>query len=268
MNRAIIIGTYEFLGFHFCLYLLEQGIEVIGIHLHTIDQDPFLEEKRMEIGRNDNFAEKNIDYLLSLDWFLENTFIFIDHYSYYFKQADKDLMSVVNKAFINHYPDQIVFLLPIQLYIEAVDENFNTGIEVFPDIHHDAVYSAFYLPTLYGPWQPVEYAFQHSLIYPDIPVIVNEREWMEDALYIDDVVEKIMHSLMDRGNKSYILRSKIKDQWQRIASMFLHQSSIATSKPLTIVSKDVIVLDVGDTDLIDGFEEQKKHLMRFRERRH
>ena len=35
MDKVIIVGTYEFIGFQLCLSLLEQGIEVIGIHLNT-----------------------------------------------------------------------------------------------------------------------------------------------------------------------------------------------------------------------------------------
>ncbi len=37
MDKVIVVGTYEFIGFELCLRLLEQGIEVIGIHLESID---------------------------------------------------------------------------------------------------------------------------------------------------------------------------------------------------------------------------------------
>ena len=67
MDKVIIVGTYEFIGFQLCLSLLEQGREVIGIHLNTNSKDPFLEEKRFEIGRNSNFTEQDETYFDSFD---------------------------------------------------------------------------------------------------------------------------------------------------------------------------------------------------------
>ena len=96
MDKVIIVGTYEFIGFQLCLTLLEQGREVIGIHLNTTSQDPFLEEKRFEIGRNSNFTEKDETYFDSFEPLSDPMILFIDYYSYYFKREEKKLSSVIN----------------------------------------------------------------------------------------------------------------------------------------------------------------------------
>ena len=45
MDKAIIIGVYEYLGFHLCLKFLEQGIEVTGVDTEMDDSDLFIAGK-------------------------------------------------------------------------------------------------------------------------------------------------------------------------------------------------------------------------------
>ncbi|MEM5594163.1 hypothetical protein AAHH67_24715 [Niallia circulans] len=62
MKKAVIFGVYQFVGFHICSTLLEEGEEIIGISYPEISIED-LEDKRMEIGRNANFSEKSLDKL-------------------------------------------------------------------------------------------------------------------------------------------------------------------------------------------------------------
>ncbi len=259
MDKAVIVGTYEFLGFHFCLHLLEQGIEVTGIHLQTQRKDLFLEEKRLEIGRNSNFVEKSMEDLL-LERIPDNTIVFVDYYSYYFKQAENELMSFMNKAFINGCPDRFILFFPIQLSGGEIDKKY-------PVFQH-SVCSSFYLPTVYGPWQPEEYAFQQCLIHPDEPVIVNEREWTEDALFIEDIIDIVMDYSCKRETKSYLLRSTISDQWQRLAHIFLQKPITIPSCDYNHVEKDVFILDVEGTEIEEGSKKQRLHLDRLTKNRY
>src|SRR3954471_2138204 len=57
MDKAMIFGIYDFVSFQMGRALLNMGLEVIGIHIDENNQTPYLEEKRMEVGRNANFRE-------------------------------------------------------------------------------------------------------------------------------------------------------------------------------------------------------------------
>ena len=265
MDKAIIVGTYEFIGFHLCLSLLEQGIEVIGIHLQTKGEDIFLEEKRLEIGRNDNFKEKDETYLVSLEQVSDDVVIFIDYYSYYFKKEESQLFSAFKTALLTSQLPRFVLLVPIQLCEEkTLKEQFPFGITEKRD---DSV-TTFYLPTVYGPWQPAKYAFQQFLIDPNKPVIVDDREWTADALYIDDTVDTILHHLESKEEKAYLLRSEINDHWEKVAAMLWGKSLVKPHGEKKNISQDILVLDTGVTEIETGIEKQKRHLRRLTERRY
>ena len=55
MDKAIIVGVYEFIGFHLCEALLQEGIEVYGVDLPIDTSDHVVNEKRILIGINSNF---------------------------------------------------------------------------------------------------------------------------------------------------------------------------------------------------------------------
>jgi len=261
MDKVIIVGIYEFIGFHLCLSLLEQGIEVTGIHLKTGREDLFLEEKRLEIGRNSNFTEKEETYLVSEPLSVPTT-VFIDYYSYYFKREESKLASVISTGTLKRHPYRFVVVLPIQ-FCEV-----NTYKGLFPLLSDkERLSSIFYLPTIYGPWQPTNYTFQQALIDPDEPIIVDDREWTEDALYIDDTIAVIMQHLEDREKKTFLLKSKIRGNWEKIAIMLLGKSPIEPRHEVKMLSEDVVVLDVGGIKLNQGIEKQGIHWERLKERR-
>ena len=68
MDKAIIVGVYEFIGFHLCEALLQEGIEVYGVNLPIDTSDHVVDEKRLLIGRNSNFQEKDESFLSSFDF--------------------------------------------------------------------------------------------------------------------------------------------------------------------------------------------------------
>lgn len=67
MDRAVILGTFEFIGFSLCKNLLDQGCEIDGIHFDKEQDDALIHEKRLTIGRNANFNEKTILHGLNLE---------------------------------------------------------------------------------------------------------------------------------------------------------------------------------------------------------
>ncbi|WP_313800647.1 hypothetical protein [Cytobacillus sp.] len=121
MDRAVIIGIYESLGFHFCTSLLEEGYEVTGIHYSDMDEE-LVEQKRMEIGRNANFQE-----VLQKEWLpsaeiQEQTLIIIDFDFFYLRHSSQAIeiskylqqFYVQNEKKIRDTQSKVVCLLPIE----------------------------------------------------------------------------------------------------------------------------------------------------------
>ncbi len=57
----------------------------------------------------------------------------------------------------------------------------------------------------------MKYTFQQALNNPKGPIKVDDREWTEDALYIDDVMNMILRNLDGKEKNEYVLKSKIKE---------------------------------------------------------
>ena len=55
MTATIVFGVYDFLGFHLCNHVLNEGNEVIGLQwLNNRDNEQ--EEMELQFGRNHNFT--------------------------------------------------------------------------------------------------------------------------------------------------------------------------------------------------------------------
>jgi nucleoside-diphosphate-sugar epimerase len=257
MDKIIIVGTYEFIGYQLCLSLLEQGREVIGIHLNTHSQDLFLEEKRFGIGRNSNFIERDETFFDSSDPLSDPMILFIDYYSFYFKREEKKLSSIINTNFLKMDSIHFVFTLPVQLIHE-------TGLierTLFQESDEKVATTIFFLPTIYGPWQPMKYVFQQALCNPNGSIILDEREWTEDALYINDVMEIILQELEGKRKKVYLFKSKVEEHWKKVLRILLGKSELeSTHYKQEPLNPDITVIDVGDTEPQDGIENQKRHL--------
>ena len=261
MDKVIIVGTYEFIGFQLCLSLLEQGIEVIGIHFSNVSEDPFLEEKRFEIGRNSNFTEENETYFDSLEPFSDSMIVFIDYYSYYFKREEKQLHSFLTTELLMKCPFHFVLTIPIQL----CNDKIPLELPLFQQSNNKFAPFIFYLPTVYGPWQPMKYVFQQVLNNPDAPISMDDREWTEDALYIEDVIEVIVNYSNRKESKAYVLKSKYNDQWKALADILFDECPMELPQyEVKPFNQDLIVIHVGETKPQDGIENQRRHLTRLK----
>ncbi|MCQ6274320.1 hypothetical protein JMM81_04925 [Bacillus sp. V3B] len=260
MDKAIVIGAFEFIGFHLCLSLLEQGTEVIGIHFPTEDDDIYLEEKRLEIGRNSNFIEKDETYFSSLEALPSNDIIFLDYYSYYMNRQEHKLKMFLDTRQSLENKSRVALLLPIHFCEEKTEQN----LFLFQKGDKEEYHSIFFLPTIYGPWQPSSHAFHQALLYPTLPIHVDDREWQGDALYIEDAIKTIMLHLEDKENNLFLLRSKIKDHWRKVAMKLLIDPLSDRYNESIQVSRTVTVLNVKGKEINDGIDRQKRHLERFK----
>ena len=111
----------------------------------------------------------------------------------------------------------------------------------------------------------MKYVFQQAMNNPNGPISLDDREWTEDVLYIDDVMSIIVKELEAKEKKVYLLKSKIEDHWKKVSSLLVGESQIETHRhKLKSFSQDITVLHVGDTEPQDGIENQKRHLTRLK----
>jgi nucleoside-diphosphate-sugar epimerase len=218
MNRAIIIGAFGFLGYSICQAMLDEGIEVEAISVGE-EPDFFIEEKRMEIGRNANFLEDEIrqHHEEKLESLIPVIIPFCDFY----------ILEKENLLFENHFikeelfslsPEKysILLLLPEQLEYEGSPE-----LEPLVKFKKNLGKKGFLLkevlvPTLFGPWQPDGCFFQQILSLDENAVKVpalNPRESTSDAIYIADAAIVIRGLLDEDQAGKYVIRSGVTNSW-------------------------------------------------------
>lgn len=216
MDKAIIFRPFGFLGFHFCTRVLENGIEILGIELENQQKhDSLIEEKRMEIGRNANFNEvSSLNEVQDTITEKCETVTIIDLYDYFLLNTQSEILHVERKLHdMQAYTSKKIILMPIQMLL---DNNMKRKSSFLKNvINENEEYQIYYLPTVYGPWQPNYFTFQQYLLNkPD--KAISDWEYEEDALYIDDVIEHVL-SHSRESNKEFLLKNKEPNSWSRCA---------------------------------------------------
>lgn len=268
MDRAVILGAYEFVGFSLCKYLLDQGCEIDGIHINKGEEDPYLNDKRLEIGRNANFYEMNYsEWLETQKEIKEDTVLFIDFYDFYLKNnlsalrenelIEKYLFNNMNE--LEKFHSKIMFLFPLQWLIDInrAHSRCETAIELLKQNNIEV--HSFYLPAIYGPWQPEEFIFHQALADRKRAKLSN-REWIHDAIFIDDLI----HSIMEEADKiqggSYLLKSSLPGHWQKCAG-YLSLEFSQSQRNVNLEKGKIIEKTVKNSvKYSDGLEQQRRHL--------
>lgn len=269
MDKAIIVGTYEFIGFHLCQSLLEQGVEVIGIHIPT-NEDIFLEEKQLSIARNGNFTEKEESYLYSLEPNQKNTVCFIDYFSYFMMHKEEQLETLLKWWNELENPLPTVLVLPIHFCLIEKETNSENFLCSLMNLIHQS--QCFYMPTVYGPWQPPHLLFQKALMGPKKTFTLNDREWTKDALFIHDAIGMILDNIQEKelGNTNYVLSSTIADHWNKaweLVNKTEKKPPFEESLGLPQMKEGVVPLQVKSTNLEDALDRQRKHWVKFQQTR-
>jgi nucleoside-diphosphate-sugar epimerase len=232
MERATIVGVYDFIGYSLCRNLLDMGIEVAGIHPIGEKEDDYTEEKRLEIGRNANFSEISL-----LEWQTDEAvdYLFVTLFEVFLQQdrtADY-LETILPKLESRQYNNQrTVLLLPAFLAHENMKLNMTDfGLDLFVKSVKSSVL-IIYLPTIFGPWQPEKCFFQKAMNHSsnkrgEIPEI-DPWEWTEDCLYIDDAVNLIRKMDESGEQGQFILSSGQPDRWEECARELLGQYPAVT----------------------------------------
>ncbi|NMD70802.1 hypothetical protein HHO41_10910 [Bacillus sp. DNRA2] len=275
MDKIVIVGGYEFLSFHLCRQFLEQGylVECINFENNT---DLFYEEKQFSVGRNSNLVEHTLREWMEIGIACEQDSLIIITIFDLFLKKNAEMLIAQLEGVANELPKterfnpaKVVFLQPLY---QQIDNPNSLGA-----IHEKLVkcvtdkgipHCTISLPTLYGPWQPVEFSFQQA-IYNDLKncdeFALNPKEWCYDAIYIDDAVTELFRLINDEKLETCTFKNRIEDEWMNCAN-YLGINSIPCS--LTLVKDGTRANDVykeicGTVDCQQGLLIQKEHLIRF-----
>jgi hypothetical protein len=212
MNRAIVVGAYEFLGFHLAMNLLELGFEVTGIDLGSQEEEGSTEEKKLMVGRNANFDEYS-----AADWkengsIEEPHIIFVSLYDYYYSGKPdlfswEGLFGHLNGA-LKATGSKPVFLLPVQYYENEREGIFHPYCEPGP--------LEIYLPTLFGRWQPSAFAFQQAIEGKENPYKAS-LEHKEDAIHAVEAAACIIEEAGKKEAGQLLFWSGEEGRWSKCA---------------------------------------------------
>ncbi|MFP5110917.1 hypothetical protein ACSU64_00825 [Bacillaceae bacterium C204] len=273
MDRAILFGLFDFVNFHICKRLLNKGIEVEGIHLEETDNSPFLEEKRLEVGRNANLLERSLFQWKSVkEKVTNNTSLIISIYDLFMSKKEEILEDgTVTKPMIQYLEGNkdkvnIVFILPIQMLTSTFrGKEIEKFLSLIKGFGKNTQF--IYLPSIYGPWQMPAFLFQKVLVskYKEISTTNDEREWTLDALFIDDAIESIEELIETGKSGSYILESGKKNHWVRCAECLniSENHAMKNSDESLLLKPDIVTITVKKiTPLKTSIQQQIEHVRR------
>jgi hypothetical protein len=272
MDKAIIFGIYNFVSFHACKTLLNKGLEVIGVHIDEIDNNYFLAEKRLEVGRNANYIEQTLsEWENSRNEEMAKTALIFSIYDLFMCnkeaiiQKEKVVESITHYLERNNSETSVVVILPIQM----VSSDKSMEMEAFLNQARKwgKHIQMFYVPAIYGPWQSSTFLFQQAILskFQKTKIIKDEREWTRDILYIDDALEVMFEIMESKGDGSYILESGKKDYWFECAA-FLHLNEYTVRSnchaPLTLDNQFERILVKEITPITDSISKQLEQVQR------
>ncbi|MBM7693967.1 nucleoside-diphosphate-sugar epimerase [Peribacillus deserti] len=223
MLKHIVVGNFQFIGFHLCKKLLELGNEVIGIDWRSEVNSSF-EDKCMEIGRNDNFSFFSIEEWNNAWNEDEEVMVYISYYDFYKVSAigsekTLELLNSINKK--SERTAKRTFLIGP---IEKEEEMKILSLQ-------NEVCKIVLLPTVYGAWQPEGMAFQaciQGVETEKLSAIIRE-EYSRDAIYIEDLMDELP-SILASPLKEIVIESSAENQWDLCAKEIFPQEQIEVSR--------------------------------------
>jgi UDP-glucose 4-epimerase len=289
LEKAIVMGVFNFIGNHLCSKLLNNGIKIYGIDVKSEQIEPDVkDEKLMSIGRNANFK-----LLEQLD--LDNEMTFseekIDTLFYCLEedemrkepdQISNSLEQVIELCNANKI--KLVFTSSLLIFNaikgEVTEETkpnptSKTGkryLEIEELIRQKAEkeeiqYCIVRFPIVYGPWQGENYVYQKTirlLEYGRNPSLIDEKEEpINDVLFVDDAVSalQLIGSLEELPKTIHITSGK-ENEWHKGMSYLLNRDVTPNSSQVVFLNdfaKSLLSFSPS-TSIEEGLQLQRKHL--------
>lgn len=261
MHTSVVIGVYQFIGFHLAKYLLEKGEEVLGVDWRDMGEED-CSEKEMEMGRNSNFLYVPVHKLNQFSLEQPKT-IYVSCYDLNISPLeDKEaiLSNIIQfiKAYRKNPSIQVIVLLPI----EEESEIFQSLLKELEE--HDAAKMVF-LPTIYGPWQPETMSFEAAIRQKELSEIEKAltTEYKDDTLFVSDIMDAVDKVVLD-NEKKIQLQSEDPDQWFQCAKLLWTDEFIEPYilKKISRSVRGVLYKVKNETPPLTGISLQKKHFQR------
>ncbi|RSK26459.1 NAD-dependent epimerase/dehydratase family protein [Bacillus sp. HMF5848] len=277
MNSALVVGCFNFVGFHLVEHMLERGIEVTGV-FDKVHSPNDWSDKELAIGRNANFetidlgslnvtdlAKFDVVYYTLID---PNQHVDKTALSLYQTITTELLASLLSFCRKSNTP---VFLISSYDVFNENDEVVSTKSIPNPStligrLHLleerllldlkkalGGIATIVRVPTAFGPWQPQTMVYQQIIDGEEIVIKENRR----DMMYVRDLAETLYMLYYQETNEAIIhVISGKKNQWDKGFSL------LSRSKPTPYIGK-VLYEDaytgVTVTTMEQGISEQLKH---------
>ncbi|WP_312095533.1 hypothetical protein [Niallia sp.] len=259
MKKAVVFGAYQFLGFHICGALLDEGEEIIGVSFPNMDVND-IEDKRMEIGRNANYSEISWN---QVDSILRDPEIDCLFYDLYTVENLQSVYRMIRSQIFNRskFPinKKLVFLVNI-MSVEKERELFNSIKEEL-----DNTTQIIHMPTLYGPWQPSDFLFQQVIEGKEQEAIhISFRECPMDAIFIEDAVMAVVKQTNIGQNNDILLKSNVINHWQRCLEHLKWDIPKTIKKDVEYSGRLEEVMVINKCSISENLDKQKKHHLLYR----
>ena len=207
MPEHIVLSPYSFVGFEICNRLVEEGVEVTGVDLPVLSDPIEREEKELFLGRNSNFKLLKFEQLMSEGQ---------EDYFYYISDLHcKEWLEYIEKIPLKK-TDTIVYVV--------LDKNWLKNNQIPTRVNTTII-----LPTVYGPWQPVDTVFYQCLTQEQFPFEQYELEDKSDAIYSSDAAAAVLDiSKLEQG--VYQVQSDIKGHWHLLIKELGYQIIVDTER--------------------------------------
>jgi hypothetical protein len=271
MDKAIIFSVFDFVSFHVCKALLDKGIEVEGIHVYDKTTGRFLEEKRLEIGRNANFSEHDPEsYHKKVMNDATDTAFIISLYDLYmlYKEdvlTDKTISNLVNPQRCK----VLTFLIPAQFLTNSMEPQVFEEMKTFMSQISKSMKSVqyIYLPTLYGQWQPETFLFQHAILekmnhHNDLS---GTREDRLDAVYVEEAAHEVLKIIETKKGGKYLFQSGLEGQWEKCAAYLnlpVNKDELRTKVNFPIDDSIKRIIVKSNTSVHDSIKKQIQQVER------
>ncbi|MYL64762.1 NAD-dependent epimerase/dehydratase family protein [Bacillus hwajinpoensis] len=240
MKKVFITGGLGFIGYHLTDFLLNKGIEVVGIDGKVEERrKPEYEMKEMMLLRNANYKQINsrieeasLDHL-SKD--CDTIFHLSSPKVINMKQSSKmienslDCTRKVVEAskgkVLVHLSSTEVFGTRYGSITERTPHHPHSNVGKLKSAEEHIllnrksdIVKILRLPLVYGPWQPSHHVFQHYFLHHKLPLKYEEEGVNAhfDAVYVKDVCESIYQAATRREqSETFNLTSGREGEWQR-----------------------------------------------------
>ncbi|MGP7817971.1 hypothetical protein [Niallia sp. 01092] len=257
MEKAVIVGPYHFIGIHLCSVLLEKGYNIIGISYPNVEIDK-LEDKKMVFGRNSNFMETKWSSFVN-EINQDEMLIIFDFYTLEKEDQLVSLLSADQMEFIligeKRKKKKIVIICP-----NNIEEGIINECKHLLDVHQIRS-QVFYLPTVYGPWQPENFLFQQILTGTEEKAIrQHKKEYTKDAIYIEDAMEELVNQILQGKDNDFLLKSKVENHWHKCLDYLQWHQERNENNNIPFQDTISTIAVNNKKNISENLEVQRKHI--------